>query len=622
MRGTLLILIVVGFLAQPVRAVEQKLIDAAVDRGVAALKTRLKIGGGLGGQELGATALIGLTLLECNVAKNDPAVQQVATAVRSGAVSSTHTYSIALSILFLDRLDQASDTPLIESLLVRLLAGQQISGAWTYQCPAPDDQEIRRIQTEMGGGLRVLRGGRDLSKLSPKGKRTVNELPEAIRAQLQRITPAQPVLNLGPVAVGMTGDNSNTQFATLALWVGRRYGVPTQPALLRVDDYFRKTQNADGGWAYMPGMTASSATMTCAGVMALALGHGARNEVRKARDPNAKPEDASKDGPIKAGLAALSTVVGVPQGPPRRGVPQLPLPALSGRSFYFLWSLERVAVALELDKLDRKDWYNWGAELLLANQQPDGHWAGDHAAYAADTCFALLFLKKSNVTRDLSGSIVGLKGTPIVLRAGGVGGAALKGVPALGPTGIGDSPAKAPSEVAQGTNTPRTPNNRLSPRPDEVAELSQAALEVIRATGKERDRLIERLRDSKGVENTEALLQVISQLDGPSRQQARHALAERLTRMKESTLKNYLSDPDAEIRRATALAIAARRAKSLTGDLIRLLEDSSPLVQRAARTALQDLTGKNFGPDEQASAAERNRAIALWQRWWQEHSGD
>ena len=27
------------------------------------------------------------------------------------------------------------------------------------------------------------------------------------------------------------GDNSNTQFATLALWVGRRYGVPTQAAV-------------------------------------------------------------------------------------------------------------------------------------------------------------------------------------------------------------------------------------------------------------------------------------------------------------------------------------------------------------------------------------------------------
>src|SRR5205823_4906003 len=78
-----------------------------------------------------------------------------------------------------------------------------------------------------------------------------------------------------------------------------------------------------------------------------------------------------------------------------------------GRTYYALWSLERMAVVygLEEKKLGSKDWYGWGAELLLANQTIDGAWNGKYAEGGCDTSFALLFLKRANVAVDLSDKI-------------------------------------------------------------------------------------------------------------------------------------------------------------------------------------------------------------------------
>ena len=58
----------------------------------------------------------------------------------------------------------------------------------------------------------------------------------------------------------MGGDHSNTQFALVALWTGRRYGVPTQAALLRADAHFRATRSAAGTWAYTADAVGSADT--------------------------------------------------------------------------------------------------------------------------------------------------------------------------------------------------------------------------------------------------------------------------------------------------------------------------------------------------------------------------
>src|SRR5205085_12039207 len=86
------------------------------------------------------------------------------------------------------------------------------------------------------------------------------------------------------------------------------------------------------------------------------------------------------DPRIVSGLLALTKNVGVPSG----RVENLPMANL-----YFLWSVERVGVLYDLPTIGNKDWYRWGAEILLANQMSAGNW--DNGSYhgaspTIDTC--------------------------------------------------------------------------------------------------------------------------------------------------------------------------------------------------------------------------------------------
>ncbi len=616
MRRLLLVVAVVALACHDGRAaVDQKAIDAAIARGVRALVAAQNADGTFHTTSLGATALVGLTLVECGEAKDGRAVTAAAAAVRKAALTSTQTYSIALSVLFLDRLGEASDTPLIESLIVRLVAGQSPTGMWSYDCPGVAPEELKRILGEMDGS-RVLRAGGDLKKLPAVGKRTAKDLPEAIRIQLalaaKGAAAVRPMLG--------SGDNSNTQFAGLALWAGRRYGVPTQPSLVKAYDHFRLSQGRDGGWGYTPLVGAmpimagagTTPTMTCAGVMALAVGHGAALEIRKEKGGKADSADVSKDAGLKAGLLALSTAVGAPVGwdgvGPRPGA----IPSLAGKGYYYLWSLERVCVALGLKTIGKKDWYNWGAELLLANQGSGGQWAGEYSTYHADTCFALLFLKKANLTGDLTEKLTGLKDPgEKVLKAGGVGGDSLKGGGGLKPPGVGEkAPPKGKDSVVKGPDKGKGPDRPKDPPPARSPE-ERAARELAAglrtAAAAEREGLIEKLRDTKGVAYTEALATAIPALDGDAKRDARQALTLRLSRMKDGTLADYLTDDDDEIRRAAALACGTKGTKAHLGRLVRMLRDDNGQVRRAAHAALKALTGKTFGPEP-----------AEWDRWWKE----
>jgi HEAT repeat protein len=136
----------------------------------------------------------------------------------------------------------------------------------------------------------------------------------------------------------------------------------------------------------------------------------------------------------------------------------------------------------------------------------------------------------------------------------------------------------------------------------DARKLSQ---ELLQAAGSRQEQLLARLRDNKGVAYTDALAAAIPQLKGAVRNKAREALAERLSRMTASTLRDKLADEDAEIRRAAALACTVKGDKDFVPDLIRLLDDSVPAVARAALAALKELSGQDLG----ASGDK-------WKAWW------
>jgi len=625
----------------PARAVDADDVNNAIERGVASLRRWQGPNGKWPHPEIGATALAGVTLLECGAKPDDKAVQSAADAVRLSSVSCTHTYSIALAIFFLDRLGDPDDVPLIESLMVRLLAGQDAGGGWSYTCPSISAAEVRRLQAKLNERKELV-GRRQLPK-PREGKRTAKDLPEEIREQLEKIDRgatisgappggfpggapggvppgvppqggAQPVVQWG------SGDNSNTQFAALALWVGRRHGLPVERALTRLDRRFRSTQMEDGGWTYTPipmAMPAAppgvpmammrpgaTASMTCAGLLGIAIADGATLEILKDRKPDKPLPDLSKDKNLTKGLEALGAVLGNPKN--LRLTPMgMPPPEnrVGGRTYYFLWSLERVAVALGLDTIGKKDWYGWGAEILLTNQEREGGWRGDYADCGADTCFALLFLRRANLARDLTAQLKGQTKDP--------GTRELRGVTL--------DPRRPPRKMQSGIETKdskpvRKPDGDARPVDPESARLTK---DLVKEKGARQMEMLDEMQKGKGPRFTEALAAAIPQLEGDSRRKARDALAERLTRMKDDTLAAYLQDEEPEIRRAAALACAMKDSKSLTPNVIALLRDHETTVVRAAHAALKELTGQDFGPAATASREERDQAALKWLQWWE-----
>jgi hypothetical protein len=119
-------------------------------------------------------------------------------------------------------------------------------------------------------------------------------------------------------------------------------------------------------------------------------------------EPGLKPE---ADPVILNAFVALSKMVGEPVGDTKK---RPEIKTVGG--LYFLWGMERVAALYDLQKLGKKDWYLWGAEILLCHQRGDGSWDLDGGypgqTPIVNTCFALLFLKRANLTPDLSQRLV------------------------------------------------------------------------------------------------------------------------------------------------------------------------------------------------------------------------
>jgi hypothetical protein len=588
---------VVLLLASAARADDKADVQRAVDRGVAYLKGLQQADGSWRYEQYdpGATALCGLALLESGVGANDRAVQRAAQFVRAGSVACTKTYALSLAIMFLDRLGDPADTELIEAMTARLLGGQDAqSGGWSYECPLLGDAEVRRLQAQLqAAGARPAAAPAGGRPPAGQGRPKVQDLPREIQRELQLVAkfhaeqaPTPPGV---PVADRL-GDNSNTQFAIFALWIGRRKGIPVEDAMQRAEARFRKSQQPDGGWKYTPPagpVTNQSTTpaMTCAGLITLALSHGTALE---AEGQGAPHPDPSTDPAVRKGLLALGSWLG---HPPEGTV-------LGGNGSYYLYSLERVGVAYGLETVGDTDWYARGADALRKVQHPDGSWTFEYGKGGVDTAFALLFLGKANLAQDLSVTLRGRVRDP---------GHELRSVD-LQNLGKGEPPKEA---------RPAAPPAR--PAPD--AEVGRLSDELVKADAARQAEVLQKLRDGKGGVYTDALAHAIRRLDGAPRGKARDALADRLARMSARTLSDKLQDDDLEVRRAAALACAMRDEKAHVPRLIELLQDPEAAVARAAHAALKSLTNQDFGPGADAGQADVARAVAAWKDWWARNGG-
>src|SRR4029077_7852409 len=138
------------------------------------------------------------------------------------------------------------DVPIIQALAVRLLGGQNSEGMWTYACPPLGPQDVRQMNTLIKKQSELKAKGE-----LPKATRdpvTRPGFPKEVQSMVARTkhNPRAPTARLDGRTIA--GDNSNTQFAILGLWVARRHGAPVDKALAQTAAHFRGSQNADGGW--------------------------------------------------------------------------------------------------------------------------------------------------------------------------------------------------------------------------------------------------------------------------------------------------------------------------------------------------------------------------------------
>jgi hypothetical protein len=433
-----------------------------------------------------------------------------------------------------------------------------------------------------------------------------------------------------------------------------------------------------GGWPYSDRIDIEgSPSMTCAGLLGLATAVGRREERRlKAEpqshpepkaakpttppkpddpffspaipdDPKPKPKAAPKEAPRKrldqrdkAVAAAFDNLAGILGGNANRGKagPNALFPGgrFNDRDMYFLWSLERVGVIYGLEKIGRTDWYQFGAEQILRAQNRDGSWGDNGYGPVVNTSFALLFLARSNLVRDLTAKV---QKDPfnVELRSGAqAGGPAVepkepiaKAEPMPVKPGPKADPASVPNKAV--VKPEPTPVKPVSPMPTEVVEPVKPKpkpLPLDEASGKLADALLkvpaaswpkalQQVRDGKGGDFTKALVMVVHRVDGDRKKQARTALEERLSRMSAATLRGMVKSDDGELRRAAILACAMREDRTHIPDLIARLTDEEEAVVRAARAALKSLSGgKDFGPEAGSTKLDRAVAVEQWKSWW------
>jgi hypothetical protein len=191
---------------------------------------------------------------------------------------------------------------------------------------------------------------------------------------------------------GLNGDNSNSQFALLALHDADRAGARVdRRTWLLAKAYWERTQNPDGSWGYRPGMPGTG-SMTCAGISSMIIATDIVAEstatVEGDRIDCCGQADASDD-PIEKGLRWLGDHFSVTHNP-----------ASNNWLLYYLYGLERVGRLSARRFIGQHDWYREGAQHLIGMRGDlvlTGGWKGvgpEANDENVSTSLALLFLAK------------------------------------------------------------------------------------------------------------------------------------------------------------------------------------------------------------------------------------
>ncbi len=365
-------------------------VDKAISKGVAFLKTA----GSPGkvdfphGPQNNSDEIIVWTLLHAGVSQDDPVFQKLFKSMMKTPME--RTYKVSLQALILEELNPGGHQGRIAQCAQFLLDNQCKNGQWSYGTATPTvvgvpTSAARRPSAASGGGVRTFG--------KPKTKPAKILVSRKIRLRQKRF------------AKDATGDNSNSQYAVLALRACGDAGIVfPREFLMRARMWWATSQHVDKkkgpkavatgrgggiprGWCYDKATNGSHqaayGSMTAGAVGSLAiLDHMLRL-------------DAKRDPSLRDGLAWLERKYSVTEnvGPCQHS-------KKDPKAFYcyYMYALERAGILCGTEKIGSHAWYPEGAKALISAQKADGSWNSSkymHNQAAWDTCFAILFLRRA-----------------------------------------------------------------------------------------------------------------------------------------------------------------------------------------------------------------------------------
>lgn len=296
--------------------------------------------------------------------------------------------------------------PMINSAIDRgvdyLLKTQQLDGSWGYSAAGyRNGQTSLSLYALLKSGVRAdhqaIRRGLEYLGLQAPKKTYSTAVQILALASAHRTEDTKWIAQLADQMLDWqqgdfaypdgVRDLSCTQYGAFAYRIARQQGVKIpKRAWSDLAHSVLKYETYPGGFSYRPGGEATG-SMTVAGLTVLAV---CKQALPKGKYPRQWRKDL--EAAERNGMRWLAEHFEPDQNP------ALDEGKRKRWTYYYLYSVERLAALLNVERFGSHDWYWEGADFLIEVQGDEGQWASTYGEAEPNTAFALLFLNRATAS--------------------------------------------------------------------------------------------------------------------------------------------------------------------------------------------------------------------------------